>query len=67
MDGCTVIVLEFLIDIVIVVLAIGFIGAMFCSELGVEWDGWVWFLSVVIVGVIAGLIYWLIHKLSKWD
>ena len=55
-------IISFLVDLVIVVLAIGFLSNIFCSDLGMEWDGGVWFISVVITVVIVGLIYWLIWK-----
>lgn len=51
-----------IVDLVIVVLAIGFLSNIFCSDLGLEWSGGVWFISVIITVAIFGLIFWLIWK-----
>jgi hypothetical protein len=55
-------IISFLVDLVIVVLAIGFLSNIFCSDFGMEWNGGVWFISIVITVIIVGLIYWLIWK-----
>ena len=55
-------ILCLLMDLVLVVLAIGFLSCMFCYDYDIEWTGGVWFLSVLIVLAIFGLSYWLIYK-----
>lgn len=51
-----------IVDLVIVVLIVGFLSNSFCSDFGIEWDGGIWFVSVVVVVAIVGLIYWLVWK-----
>ena len=55
-------ILCLLVDLVLVILAIGFLSCMFCYDYDIEWTGGVWFLSVVIVLAIAGLSFWLLCK-----
>ena len=62
MDGCMFTFLNLIIDLVIVALCIGFLSSMFCSDMGVEWNGGIWVLSIVITVIIVGLFYWLLHK-----
>ena len=62
MDGCMFTFLSLIVDIVIVVLCIGFLSSMFCYDMGVEWDGGIWFLSVVITVAVVGLLMWLLYK-----
>ena len=54
--------MSIIVDLVIVVLLIGFLSSMFCYDMGVEWDGGIWFLSVVIAVAIVGLLMWLLKK-----
>ena len=62
MDGCMFTFLSIIVDIVIAVLCIGFLSNIFCSDMGVEWNGGIWFLSVVIAVAIVGLLMWLLKK-----
>ena len=39
MDEIFGILISLIVDLVIVVLCAGFIGCMFCSDLGIEFDG----------------------------
>ena len=47
-------ILCFLVDLVLVILAIGFLSCMFCYDYDIEWTRGVWFLSVVIVWQLPG-------------
>ena len=54
--------LSLIVDIVIVVLCVGFLSSMLCSDMGIEWNGGIWFLSVIIAVAIFGLLMWLLYK-----
>ena len=62
MYGCMFTFLDIIIDLVIAVLCIGFLSCMFCYDMDVEWNGGIWFLSVVIAVAIVGLLMWLLKK-----
>ena len=62
MDGCMFTFLNLIIDLVLVALCIGFLSSMFCYDMGVEWNGGIWVLSILIIVIIVGLLYWLFYK-----
>ena len=59
-------IIEIIVNIVLIVLGAGFLGSLFCSYLDVEFTGWMWFLSFLILlilfGIPIGLVMWYFHK-----
>ncbi len=68
MDEIFGILISLIVDLVIVVLCAGFIGCMFCSDLGIEFDGGMWFLSVIVCVLVVGVPGWLLYRYidKKW-
>ncbi len=57
--------IELLWALVVIILGAGFLGSMFCYVCDIEFDGGVWFLSVLIIIIIAGIPIWLIVRYIK--
>ena len=62
MEEIFAILIGLIVDLVIVILCAGFLGCMICDGTGVEFDGGIRFLSVIICFAVFGLPIWLIYK-----